>query len=289
MSTGPRKIVDTRGGLHYNMGMRTFVIFFFASAFLALSGSSVHAATVGKISDALCAQMKAHGVVKENSPVPCRRLRIVQFTYLGFDGKTRQDGEIMVMDAVAEHVRSIFEELLRHRFPIARARLVHHYGGDDAASMRDNNTSAFNHRDLTGGGALSLHAYGLAIDINPIQNPYIAFESAGKARISPEKGMHFVNRQKTRPGKPERSGMAEDVVQIFARHGFASWGGDWDNPIDYQHFQVGRALAEQLAALPAEKAREAFERHVQRYRDCLRAGGSIDRSRPHETACRHSN
>lgn len=271
------------------MSMRHFYIVLFTLAWLFLANSTAHAATVVEISEATCAQMRAHGVLKENSPIPCQRLRIVRFSYFGFDSKTHHDGEIMVLDAAADYVRSIFEELLKRRFPIADSRLMHHYGGDDEASMRDNNTSAFNHRPIARGGALSLHAYGLAIDINPVQNPYIAFESDGRAQLSPQNGIHYANRQKQRPGKPKRLGMAEDVVQVFARHGFSVWGGDWDNPIDYQHFQVSRRLAEQLASLPAEKARALFQRHVQQYRDCLRGSITIDTLSKDSKTCRHSN
>lgn len=230
--------------------------------------------------------MKLHGVLKANSPVPCHRLRIVKFSYVDFGGATHHDGEIMVLDAAADHVRDIFEELLRRGFPIARAQLMQHYGGDDAAAMRGNNTSSFNHRALTGGGALSLHAYGLAIDINPVQNPYLAFEPDGQAQVSPEAGIRYANRVRQRPGKPVRQGMAEELVEVFAHHGFLIWGGDWDNPIDYQHFQVSRKLAQQLAALPPEKARELFERHVRQYRDCLSAAGHRSTN---SAACRHSD
>lgn len=244
------------------------------------------AATIETLSEAACAQMKLHGVLKANSPVPCHRLRIVRFSYVDFAGVTHQDGEIKVLDAAADHVGSIFAELWRRRFPIARARLMHHYGGDDAAAMRDNNTSSFNHRALTGGGALSLHAYGLAIDINPVQNPYLAFEANGQAQVSPEAGIRYANRIRQRPGKSVREGMAEEIVQLFAQHGFPIWGGYWDSPIDYQHFQVSRRIAEQLAALPAEKARELFERHVRQYRDCVSAASHRSRD---STACRHSS
>lgn len=246
------------------------------------------AATIETLREAACAQMKLHGVHKANSPIPCQRLRIVRFSYVDFAGATHQDGEIMVLDAAADHVRSIFEELLQRRFPLARARLMQHYDGDDNAAMRDNNSSGFNHRALTGGSAMSLHAYGLAIDINPVQNPYLAFEANGQAQVSPEAGIRYANRMRQRPGKPMRQGMAEEVVQLFAQHGFLIWGGDWDDPIDYQHFQVSRRLAEQLANLPAEKARAVFERHVQQYRECLGAAKAKGRS-TQSTACRHSS
>jgi hypothetical protein len=149
--------------------MRAFPFLSFALFSLSLWCSSpALAAAVGQVSDAECLRMETHGVRQAHSPVPCSRLRIVYFDYLGFDGKTHRDGEIMVLDAAAEHVRDLFAELRRRRFPVARARLMHHYAGDDAASMRDNNSSGFNHRAITGGASLSLHAYGLGIDINPV-------------------------------------------------------------------------------------------------------------------------
>jgi hypothetical protein len=267
--------------------MRIFLSTLAALAGYFLSCLPAHAGTISKVSEAVCAEMKARSVLKADSPIPCRRLRVVHFSYLGFDSKTHHDGEIVVLDAAAEQVHGIFEELFHRRFPIAGARPMQHYDGDDAASMHDNNTSGFNHRALTGGSSLSMHAYGLAIDINPVQNPYIAFAEKGQANISPEAGTGYANRARLRPGKPERRGMAEDIVQVFARHGFVIWGGDWDNPIDYQHFQVSRKLAEQLAVLPAEKAHEAFRLHVKQVRDCMRSA-STRSVQAASTACRHT-
>jgi hypothetical protein len=290
--TMTRACIDRPDRLRYNRCMHLFPTTLALAVWCCLACLPTQAATVETVSETACAQMKLLGVLKENSPASCHRLRIVKFSYVDFAGATRQDGEIMVLDAAADHVRGLFEELLRCRFPIARARPMQHYGGDDMAAMRDNNTSAFNHRALTGGGALSLHAYGLAIDINPVQNPYLAFEVNGQAQVSPEAGIRYANRIRQRPGKSLRQGMTEEVVQVFANHGFLIWGGDWDDPIDYQHFQVSRRLAEQLAALPTDRARELFERHVRQYRDCLRAARSAGRLSPFSTdsaACRHSD
>ena len=63
--------------------------------------------------------------------------------------------------------------------------------------------------------------------------------------------------------------MAEAVVEVFADNGFAEWGGDWDDPLDYQHFDIGRAVTENLARLPQEQARLAFEDAVRAYRHCI--------------------
>jgi hypothetical protein len=218
---------------------------------------------------AACARLQAARVIGPDAPVGCQQLAIVRFPYVDFSGVSHQDGQLMVLAAVAPEVRQLFNALYQRRFPLERVRLMEHYQGDDAAAMRDNNTSAFNNRQLTGGGPPSLHAYGLAIDINPRQNPYVELGEDGMARFSPPAGIAYANRLAIRPGKPARPGMAEQVVGLFAEYGFTIWGGYWDTPLDYQHFQLGRHLAEQLATLPEAQARLLFLRHLNRYRTCL--------------------
>lgn len=220
--------------------------------------------TVLPITDALCRDMRVTKVLNPGSPVGCDRLRLVRFSYLGFDAATHDDGELVVLDAVADHVLAIFVGLRSRAFPIASARLMNHYHGSDDASMAVNNTSAFNVRRVEGSSAMSLHSYGAAIDLNPIQNPYIERGARGVV-IDPPAGRAYVRRQDLRPG------MAEAVVDLFAHHGFAQWGGYWPRAIDYQHFQIGRRLAGQLASLPYSKARAAFEQHVERVRACIQA------------------
>jgi hypothetical protein len=224
---------------------------------------------ISLISGAFCEDMKLHRVLSAKPQVGCDRLRSVKFSYLGFDDKIHDDGEIVVMDAAASHVLRIFESLLKMRFPITKARPMNAYDGDDNASMRDNNSSSFNDRNLTGGGAISLHAYGLAIDLNPVQNPYL-IRLEGVLKIEPPAGADYINRLNERPWKRGRPGMAEAVVRIFADHGFLIWGGYWDEPIDYQHFQVGRKLAERLAGTSPSGAAEVFNRVVDRFRMCQR-------------------
>lgn len=218
---------------------------------------------------AACDRLKAAGVIDPRAPVGCERLAIVRFAYIDFSGVQHDDGEIMVLAAVAPEVGQLFRQLRQRGFPLARARLIEHYQGDDVASMRDNNTSAFNNRRITGGGPASLHAYGLAIDINPLQNPYLLADAQGAARVSPAAGTAYLNRRSNRPGKPARPGMAEPVVGLFAQYGFTVWGGYWDTPIDYQHFQFSRASAERLAALPEAQARTLFLRQLGQLRKCL--------------------
>jgi hypothetical protein len=230
---------------------------------------SRNADAIVPISAAFCADMKAHHVLGPKAPVGCERLKLVKFSYLGFDGNKHDDGEIVVMDAVAAQVLRIFIGLRNMRFPIAKARPMNVFEGDDNASMRENNSSAFNDRNLTGGDSISLHAYGLAIDLNPVQNPYLA-QSGGVIKIEPPAGAEYINRLNERPSKRFRPGMAEAVVRIFADNGFLIWGGYWDEPIDYQHFQVSRKLAERLARASPSEAAEVFSRVVDRFKMCQR-------------------
>lgn len=243
-----------------------------ARAWLACLGLSVllHAAPALAALDApACRRLQESGVMNAGAPVGCDRLAVVRFPYVDFDGRHHDDGELMVFSAVAPEVGQLFRRLYRRGFPLAQAQLIEHYRGDDAASMQDNNTSAFNHRPITGGGPPSLHAYGLAIDVNPLQNPFVQQTEQGSARISPPGGSAYLNRLAARPGKPPRPGMAESVVALFADAGFTVWGGYWDTPIDYQHFQFGRELAERLADLPEPAARRLYLRQLAGLRRCL--------------------
>jgi hypothetical protein len=228
------------------------------------------------ISPALCNQMKLRHVLNPGAPVGCDRLRLLTFGYIGFDGQPKSDGEMVVMDAVADHVLQVFAALRDRRFPMTSAKLMDHYNGDDDASIAQNNTSAFNVRPVAGGGSTSLHAYGVAIDLNPIQNPYVT-RAGGRLKVDPPSAADYVGRRNLRPG------MAETVVDLFAEHGFVEWGGYWRNPIDYQHFQIGRALGYRLARLPASEARALFERFAERSRACVAA--SIRRGEPNRRSC----
>src|SRR3954452_8484892 len=108
---------------------------------------SVHANSVRPVSPALCTDMKAHHVMRPDAPVGCERLVLVRFAYIGFEGQQHGDGELVALAALADQVSAIFAELKALRFPIAQARLMNAYNGDDDASMEANNTSAFNDRN----------------------------------------------------------------------------------------------------------------------------------------------
>ncbi|MEI7544499.1 MAG: M15 family metallopeptidase [Mycobacteriaceae bacterium] len=161
-------------------------------------------------------------------PVAPTALRRVELDYLGFDGGTHR-GQLVVNEEVVDDVIAIFNDLTRLRYPIEKMRTVEHYpGAEDELSMRDNNTSAFNCRIL--GDGWSLHAYGRAIDINPLVNPYI--DSAGD--LQPTTAARYLDRRRDDLGLLHSGDAA---VRAFTSRGWR-WGGDWHNPIDYQHFET---------------------------------------------------
>lgn len=222
---------------------------------------------------ATCAAMKDAHVLADASPVPCDRLREVSFRFVDFTGETRL-GRVVVMDALASHVQALFDDLHARRFPLRRAVPMQAYRGDDDAAMDDDNTSGFNARLVAGSSQWSLHAYGLAIDLNPVENPFIEIADDGRSlRVSPAaSGREFVNRREPRPGKPPRSGLAEAVVDLFAEHGLLVWGGDWNSPIDYQHFEAGdHAFAQRLAQATPSDAASLVDARIARYRRCRAA------------------
>lgn len=241
----------------------------FLTGHLVLIANGV-SAEVQPILASQCETMHAKGVVHTRSPVGCERLKKVSFSYIDFNEQI-QIGEVIVLDIIAQRVQAIFDTLYKQRFPIHKAVPIEYYNGNDTASMNDNNTSAFNGRPITGGSRWSLHAYGVAIDINPYQNPYLSFEENGMAKILPaESAKLAVNRMRYRPVKPVRQGLAEEVIDVFAQNGFLGWGGYWDFPIDYQHFEVGpRLFVEQLITLPIDEAQRNFERYIADYTACI--------------------
>ena len=161
-------------------------------------------------------------------PVRVADLRLLQVTYLGFDGRAHR-GELVVHRAQARPVVEVFRRLYDARFPVQRMRTVDRYGGDDDRSMAANNTSAYNCRRTTSGTSWSEHAYGTALDINPVQNPYVRGST-----VEPPAGRAYLNRSDVRPGMV----VAEDVVvRAFAAAGW-KWGGDFRTLKDYQHFSV---------------------------------------------------
>jgi hypothetical protein len=162
-------------------------------------------------------------------PVPIRRLRLIRASYHGFD-RDRHIGKLVAnKDAVAALVRAL-RSMYRNGFKIHRLRLVDVYGGSDRRSMRADNTSAFNCRRVAGTSRWSEHAYGRAIDINPVRNPYVASDGT----VSPWKGRRYVDRSRHAKGMIHAG---DATVRAFRRVGW-SWGGYWSSSKDYQHFSA---------------------------------------------------
>jgi hypothetical protein len=150
-------------------------------------------------------------------------LVLVTVNYYGFDGNLHQ-GQILVNKDIAEDVEEIFNVIKEIKFPVERVVPIVKYDWSDEKSMNDNNTSAFNYRFISGSRILSMHANGLAIDINPKQNPYVK-----NGTSIPTGSKYNLNNMGTI--KPDSK-----IVKIFKEKGW-TWGGDWKSLKDYQHFQ----------------------------------------------------
>ena len=156
-------------------------------------------------------------------------LRRVRVDYWGYDGEVHR-GDLIIRSTEAERVAGAFGQLYASRFQVQRIHPVQRYGSDDDASMAANNTSAFNCRAVTGGSGWSEHASGTAIDINPVQNPYVTRSGT----VLPPAGRPYVDRSLKVTGTINRNGV---VRAAFAAIGW-EWGGDWSTTKDYQHLSL---------------------------------------------------
>lgn len=165
---------------------------------------------------------------RKGCPVPPSGLRMIEMTYRGMDGEPHTGGRLVVNAKAAGDLVSVFKKLYALRYPIERMAPVDKYGGSDFDSIEANNTSAFNCRNATGSSSFSQHAYGLAIDINPCQNPYVYADG----RTAHKKCTKYKNRSRKDPGVIHAG---DRVVKAFASIGWG-WGGTWSGARDYQHF-----------------------------------------------------
>jgi poly-gamma-glutamate synthesis protein (capsule biosynthesis protein) len=168
---------------------------------------------------------------RSGCPVSLSDLRYLQMTYVGFDGRAHT-GEMAIHEDYADQVATVFRRLYDARWPIRRMRLVDDYGGNDIRSMAANNTSGFNCRRVAGSQVWSAHAYGAAIDINPVQNPDLT-----GASVAPRAGRRFAVTDRSTYAQAAPGVITADgpVVRAFARIGW-EWGGNWSSRKDYQHF-----------------------------------------------------
>ncbi|MGK2948034.1 MAG: M15 family metallopeptidase, partial [Acidimicrobiales bacterium] len=160
-------------------------------------------------------------------PAP-EQLRRLVVSHWGYDGRVHQ-GRIVVAASHADRIVAVFRDIYAARFPIERMVPIDAYGGDDQASMRHNNTSGFNCRYVAGTTRLSQHGLGLAIDVNPLMNPYVK-----GGTVDPPEGAPYADRSRTDQGMIKAG---DAVVTAFARQGWP-WGGNWASGQDYQHFSA---------------------------------------------------
>ncbi len=184
-------------------------------------------AQVSRIDAALAKRMT--GVSwRRGCPVGLRDLRLLTLRHWGFDNRLRT-GRLVVHRDVASDVVDAFRVLYAARVPIRRMQLVDAYGASDFRSIEADNTSAFNCRYVDGTTRWSEHSYGRAIDVNPIENPYV---SGG--RTSHPASVPYLDRSRRRPGMAVEGGA---LVRAFDRVGWG-WGGRWTSVKDYQHFSA---------------------------------------------------
>jgi hypothetical protein len=195
----------------------------------AQTDDPAYEATIAQIDAELAERMRGSSH-RPGCPVPLADLRHLTMTYRGFGGLART-GEMVVHRRFARDVTEVFGRLYDVGYPIARMRLVDHYGGDDDASMADNNTSGYNCRRVAGQTNWSDHARGAAIDVNPVQNPYVRPGS-----IDPPAGRRyaFIDRGRSAPVQTGVIREGDLLVREFARIGW-EWGGYWSSSKDYQH------------------------------------------------------
>lgn len=186
--------------------------------------------TISEIPDTIFEFMQGRSY-KADCTIPRSDLRYLIILHRNMDGQAVV-GELVVNKEISADILDIMRELYELNYPIEQVRLVDYYEGDDELSMAANNSSAFNWRTQTGSSAkISKHATGMAIDINPLYNPYYRFPYVNET-VSPG-GDLYMDRMWEFPFKIDED---DDCYRIFTEHGF-KWGGSWNSLRDYQHFE----------------------------------------------------
>lgn len=163
----------------------------------------------------------------DNAAISYDELRYLLLYYYDYDGKVKQ-GEMVCNHAIAHDLLCIFRDLFKEAYLINSIRLVDDFDASDEASMEANNTSCFNYRTVVGTRMLSMHAFGLAVDVNPLQNPCIR-----GGRAYPTTAKDYIDRTKDFSHKIDKNDFCKEV---FTSYGF-KWGGSWGSSKDYQHFE----------------------------------------------------
>ena len=163
--------------------------------------------------------------------VPLSDLRYLQVLHYDLQGTVCR-GEMVCHKDIASDLLAIFRALYEARYPIGQMRLIDDYDADDEQSMTANNTSCFCYRRIAGSARLSRHSMGMAVDINPLYNPWVHTVN-GHTVVSPAAAAPYADRSGSFPCKLT----ADDLcTRLFLEHGFR-WGGRWKSSKDYQHFE----------------------------------------------------
>ena len=188
--------------------------------------------TINEIDDEIFARIKGKSY-RADCTVPVDELRYLKVLHKDLNGACH-DGEIICNVTIADALIDIFKKLFEANYPVEKIRLIDEYNADDEMSMRDNNSSCFNFRYVSHTTRISRHGYGLAVDINPLYNPYIKFVDGVKS-IEPINAAAYEDRKKNFPYKIVEGDLCH---KLFAEHGFL-WGGNcWDDALDYQQFFI---------------------------------------------------
>ena len=208
--------------------MKTIII----SLILWLIGVDIYAQNFSQqeITDSIFARIEGKSF-KENCTTPREDLRYLKVLHYHKDGE-ELEGELICHKDIADDLLAIFREVHRAKYPIERMVLIDEFDADDEASMRANNTSAFNFRPASGMRRLSKHSTGMAIDINPLYNPLVKHRE-GRTKVYPSTATPYIDRTRDFLYKIVKGDLC---YRLFKKYGF-SWGGDWKSSKDYQHFE----------------------------------------------------
>jgi len=210
--------------------MKKSILLIFIFSFTVLFAGYNH--SISKITPQVKKRMLKGNSWRKGCPVGINTLRYLRLSYIDFNGQSKV-GELIVHKDVSVEVAEIFKELYEMAYPIQKMKLVSNYKGSDWQSIEADNTSAFNCRSATGSKKWSKHSYGKAIDINPIENPYIA----RSGRISHRESLQYRKRVHKKATSADKAVLLKNdkATKIFKKYGW-KWGGDWPKVKDYQHF-----------------------------------------------------
>lgn len=215
------------------MGKRTLASILLLFLFMLTASAqqtNVSSFTSTPIPDSIWKRMQGKSVPK-NCTTPRSSLRYLRVLHYNNEGRV-SEGEIVCNKSIANDLIDIFRKLYEAKYPIERMVLIDEYGANDNASMEANNTSCFNFRMMTGSTTkISKHGLGLAIDINPLYNPYVRGN-----KVEPSSSRPYAFNRSKRKNIPMKIDTNDLCYKLFRQHGFI-WGGSWSSCKDYQHFE----------------------------------------------------